>query len=85
MLTRPGGSHLAGDAERGEKESSAARNATDETQPGVGVPAPLHAAELLHVVNYVANSALKNQFYLQKRPQKKKRGKSVGASLRYLL
>lgn len=67
----PGGSRLASDLERGETESDAARNATGMTQPGVGVPAALHAAELSHVVNYVANSVLKNQFYLQNRPQKK--------------
>lgn len=60
-----------GDPERGEKERSAARNATGEAQPGVGFHAPLHTAEPVYIVSYVANSVLKNQFYLQNRQQKK--------------
>lgn len=42
-------------------------------------------ADPLHVVNYIANSALKNQVYPQNRLHKKKKGKSVGVSRRYLL
>lgn len=41
-------------------------------------------ADPLHVVNYVASSALKNQVYLQNGLHEK-RGKSVGVSRRYLL
>ena len=54
-------------AGRGETASDAVRNPTDETQPGAGVPAPLHAAELSRTLETV----LKNQFYLQNRQQRK--------------